>query len=79
MDRVLPVRCGFEGVTYVDVARRVSPLELRCMAPRRTVGFGRVYLMHEDAFGQLTVRRGRIRPEGGRDWSYVCWLKRKTL
>eukprot|EP00913_Durusdinium_trenchii_P033763 g31607.t1 len=28
--------CGFEGVTYVDVARRVSPLELRCMAPRRT-------------------------------------------
>ena len=49
-------RCGFEGVLEVDRARRISPMELRCFSPSRTVGFGRVFLMHEDAFGELTVR-----------------------
>ena len=48
--------CGFEGVVEVDRARRISPLELRCFAPSRTVGFGRVFLMHHDEFGELTVR-----------------------
>ena len=49
-------RCGFEGVLERDRARRVSKMELRCFAPSRTVGFGRVFLMHTDAFGELTVR-----------------------
>lgn len=31
-------------------------MELRCFAPSRTVGFGRVFLMHTDAYGELTVR-----------------------
>lgn len=49
-------RCGFEGVLERDRARRISKMELRCFAPSRTVGFGRVFLMHTDAFGELTVR-----------------------
>lgn len=52
----LAPRCGFEGVVEVNRARRVSPLELRCVAPSRTVGFGRVFLMHKDSYGELTVR-----------------------
>ena len=51
-----PQRCGFEGVLERDRARRISKMELRCFAPSRTVGFGRVFLMHTDAFGELTVR-----------------------
>ena len=37
-------------------AVRKGALELRCRTPRRTVGLGRVFLLHLDAFGERTVR-----------------------
>eukprot|EP00438_Fugacium_kawagutii_P008753 Skav206796 [mRNA] locus=scaffold1990:123805:125130:- [translate_table: standard] len=67
--------CGFEGVVEVNRARRISPLELRCVAPSRTVGFGRVFLMHRDLFGELTVRHhGMLEVDAWTLLGVVRWI-----